>query len=50
MIADRDCVLNSANQKIHSKVHARIKEYLRREQAKNEQKAIDNAKLPKPKA
>ena len=50
MIADRDCVLNSANQKIHSKVHARIKEYLRREQAKDEQKAIDNAKLLKSKA
>jgi hypothetical protein len=41
MIAERDFVLNSSTQKLHAKVHARIKEYLRLEQSKSEQKAIE---------
>ena len=44
MIADKDCVLNSVTQKIHARVHARIKEYLRLEQAKEEARAIEDNK------
>ena len=46
MIADKDCVLNSVTQKIHARVHARIKEYLRLEQAKEEARAIEDNKAP----
>jgi hypothetical protein len=37
--------LNGVTQKIHARVHARIKEYLRVEQAKEEARAIEDSKM-----
>ena len=47
MIAEKDCVLNSVTQKIYARVHERIKDYLQREQAKEEERAIIEGKNAK---
>ena len=44
VIASKDSILNSTTQKLHANVLVRIKEYLRQEQAKDEQRAIDESK------